>query len=755
MTKKNKMGYIAILGIIACCGFAVSIDAAETGESAKIRLPADIPPVIGCWFPNAVDREPENFKPFLDQVAKHTAYNLLTTSIRIGSRYMVDQDVHDAFKAAAAYARKRGIGIVPELGFWSSFNKAYPEETLNMVRLQTVDLAGEGEVIAKTGHRARANMLQGWPFKIGPARIARVYSYVRDAKGVDPQTVKDITSACKVREVTSTSIAVAIPCNAGTRGRQACVLFEIPWQWPDPFSPLLPQHQRDHLGQYADVELAGACLDEYGLPAFAKANELWCSPHWSGAYAERTKGRDLLRDMVLMVLGEKGREAERYAAVNHYMEMTWQQHAAVEDDFYKATKDIFGAAAFVGTHPTWQPHLNALEARRNGWDWWAVRRDYGQTDESTPYCVRTALSKKWGKPVGYNMYYSTRIADYERELWVNALAGFRVNYHPVYPSRRKNRRPMGGWDRTILWEGGLMRGDCRVRMLNFISKTQVDCPVAVIFGHASALNWSGASYADAGDSLANAFWGTGFYADLIPTSEIENSALRVDEDGYVRYGNQKYEAVVLYHPEFEKPGIGTFFKTAAKGKTALYRMGDWTRDFEGAEFDGKATLPSEMLVVGDARSCVDLVTAKLRESGIVPHTPGPSRSGQSRLIDGTVILTSGATDPAGDPIQKTIQVNGHDVSFDAIGVAAVRLAKDGTLEAMAAGGLKQFGVGRTKIELPQRADVALWKDGKSVWHGVLQDYEGEVPKVLQELCKNWIRLKVPEPVLSGRTPNTQ
>jgi len=115
------------------------------------------------------------------------------------------------------------------------------------------------------------------------------------------------------------------------------------------------------------------------------------------------------------------------------------------------------------------------------------------------------------------------------------------------------------------------------------------------------------------------------------------------------------------------------------------------------------------------------------------------------MIDGTVILTSGATDPAGDPIQKTIQVNGQDVSFDAIGVAAVRLAKDGTLEAMAAGGLKQFTVGKTKIELPQRADVALWKDEKGVWHGVLQDYEGEVPKVLKELCKNWTRLRVPEP----------
>jgi hypothetical protein len=710
-------------------------------DSIRIRLPAHVAPVIGCWFPAVADREPENFKPFLDQVAEYTAYNLLTTSIRIGSRSMADQDVHGGFKAAAAYARKRGIGLVPELGSWSLFNKANPQETLSMVRLQTVDLAGEGEVIATTRHADGASMLQGQPFKIGPAGIARVYMFARGAKGIDPSTVKDITSACQVKDATPTSISVVIPCDAGTRGRQACVLFEIPWQWPDPFSPLLPQHQRDLIGKYADVELAGACLDEYGLPAFAKDNELWYSPHWSAAYAKRTQGRDLLRDMVLMVLGEEGRDAERHGAINHYMEMTWQQLAAVEEDFYKATKDIIGDTAFVGTHPTWQPHLNAGEIRRNGWDWWAVRRDYGQTDETTPFCVRTALAKKWGKPVGYNMYYSTQIADYERELWVNALAGFRVNYHPVYPAREDGR----GWARKPLWRGRLMRGDCRVRLLNFISKTQVDCPVAVIFGHAGALNWAGASYADAGDGLAQAFWDTGFYADLIPTSEIGSSALRVDDEGYVRYGNQKYAAVVLYHPEFERAGTGEFFRKAAKGKTTLYRLGAWTRDFNGVAFDGNAALPPEMPLLEGARDAVAQVTAVLRERGIAPHTP-PGRSGQCRLIDGTVILTAGEKDVAGDPIQETIQVNGHDVTFDAIGIAAVRLAKDGKLEALAAGGLKKFSVGSQMIELPQRADIAMWKDESGTWHGALQDYQGDVPDSLSTICKNWLRLDVPAPL---------
>jgi hypothetical protein len=79
----------------------------------------------------------------------------------------------------------------------------------------------------------------------------------------------------------------------------------------------------------------------------------------------------------------------------------------------------------------------------------------------------------------------------------------------------------------------------------------------------------------------------------------------------------------------------------------------------------------------------------------------------------------------------------------------VRLDKDGKLEALAAGGLKRFAVGKTKIELPQRIDVALWKDEKGVWKGVLQDYHGPVPEALQNMCREWLRLDVPAELKEG------
>ncbi|MCY3018333.1 MAG: hypothetical protein NTW87_04775 [Planctomycetota bacterium] len=345
------------------------------------------------------------------------------------------------------------------------------------------------------------------------------------------------------------------------------------------------------------------------------------------------------------------------------------------------------------------------------------------------------------------------------------MAGGRMNFHVLYPGNP----PWTERGKQLL-RSPVIRADCRIRLLNFISAAPVDCPVAVIFGHSCAMNWAGPAYDDVGMELTDAFWRAGYYADLIPSSELRDQALRVDADGNIWFGQQRYAAVVLYHPEFENATTAEFFQKAAKGKTILYRVGDWTQNFDAKAFDGNAALPSRMKVARDINGCAEAVLAELRHAGIEPQTcatmtfpkwGGMGRtsaalpsSGICRLVDGTVILASGQNDVRGDPIQKTIKVaprhgsgqDGHDVAFDAVGVAAVRLDKDGKLEALAAGGLKSFVVGETKIELPQRADVALWKDPKGVWQGVLQDYAGHVPKDLAALCKNWIRLQVPEPL---------
>ena len=162
-------------------------------------------------------------------------------------------------------------------------------------------------------------------------------------------------------------------------------------------------------------------------------------------------------------------------------------------------------------------------------------------------------------------------------------------------------------------------------------------------------------------------------------------------------GKQRYAAVVLYRPEFENAATAEFFQRAARGKTILYRIGEWTKDFNGKPLDANAALPAPMKGAVDIMTCAREVIAKLTEAGVQPQTPasgmfpkwnGQGResadmpaSGHTRLTDGTVILVAGEKDRTGDPIQETIEVHGHKVTFDAAGVAAVRLSEDGKLEA--------------------------------------------------------------------------
>ena len=125
-------------------------------------------------------------------------------------------------------------------------------------------------------------------------------------------------------------------------------------------------------------------------------NGYWFSRHQAEAYAKASGGRDLVRDSLLMWLGEAGRASERQAAVNAVMELNRARNTEIEEAYYRNAKAIFGADSFVGTHDTVFPYPDAREFERNGLNWWTAVRDIAQTDEITPYSCRTSLAKKFG-----------------------------------------------------------------------------------------------------------------------------------------------------------------------------------------------------------------------------------------------------------------------------------------------------------------------------------------------------------------------
>ena len=765
------------LAIASCLAVVLAgVEGSRAGaDEASFRVPAGHLPCIvqGVWKDG--DFGSGKYCRVLDVWAEHSPYDLIVMTTR-ANKELTDDDVHRQVREAAAYARQRGMRMAMNLDVRlarSAFQRRYPDEMQEVIRLAEVPLSDVGTASVGASPLVLGDHMTGGttPYVSLAGRVARVYRYRKGPEGIEPDSVTDVTADCRVLKAEPQAVTVAVPCGAETQGCHACLLAAFTHFTPAVFAPhLIPFHD-ELVREYADAGLAGATIDEWGFPpsyGSLGGNDLWYSRFYERAYAQRTGGRDLVRDCLLMCFGQRGRHGERVAAVNRYLELNRLRNGEIEDRYYRVVKEVLGPESFVGLHATWWPDVCTREFKKNGLDWWIATRDLAQTDESVPWCCRTSLCKKCGSPVWYNEFYNTNLPPYLREVWSGTLAGGRVTYHPRYPRPQGDNDPDFG--QTYLLRGPLMRAECRVRMLNFIANTPADCPVAVIFGHACAMNWAGPAHGEAGVKLAGQLRAAGFPADLIPSSEIGSGTLRVDEEGFLRYGPQRYAAMVFYHPELETPQTAQFLRQVADAqKTALYRLGTWTMDFDGRPFDGEAALPSEMAVPDDEAACVRQVAADLRQRGVEPQvalgpskrgieiiaqaTPAPCR-GHARLIDGTRIVMAAEKDPTGDPIQTTLVIDAREVEVDALGVVGVRLDGQGQLEAVAAGGLKHLRTGPTEIRLSRRLDLALWRGDDGRWHGVVQDGEGDVPPALAALTDDWLRLAVPRPWDDAHGPSS-
>ncbi len=723
---------------------------------------SDWPPVIGAWFWKDSALEPDGYKPFLDVAAAESAYTLLSTSLRISKGEIVDPHVREQIGKAVRYADSLGLKIAFDFDVRlarRAFQSRYPAELQEELVLKLVESPASGSVqVTFTGKDLRDHMTGCTiPYNCLTTRLVRAYSFVRGGDGIDPATVR-IISQDKLTAVADgpRKLTVTVLVEAG---RSVCVMASHTYLTPDVFAPHLLSFQREIIQQYADLPLVGVMKDEWGFPPDHSGNpahdRYWYSKPMAQVYAECSGGRDLLRDALLMCFGEKGRICEQQAAINRYRRLCRERNVKIEDDFYNAGKEFFGKDAVVVTHSTWTPYPGAQEFRKHGLDWWEATRDIGQCDESTPYSCRTSLAKRWGYPLWYNQYYSPKLEAYAKELWAGALSGGRLNFHPLYPCKTMpiNER------HCILMRQPFMRGLMRLRMLDFITHAPLNCPVAVVFGHAAAMNWTHSSYNRVGMNAASALSAQGYPVDLFPSSLVNTSSLRIDDEEYVCLGPQRYSAVVLFEPEFGSIKELSFFTRAAAGKSALFIVGEWTRDQNGQSLDAGKQLQSKIKSFKDEESCVQMVQQYLEKTNVSPVTgwtervkswgqPGkawcaaPPMSGHTLLTDGTYIRVAGSTDTSGNPIQETFSSHGHSVTVDAVGIVAIRFAKNGQLMAFAAGGLHSVKTDGLELTLHERVDIAFERGADDRFHGVLQGLAGEVPDALKAITDDWQRLNV-------------
>ena len=731
-------------------------------DQQSYRLPNTVMPELANWFWFDKEFLPEGYKEYLDKVSSHSTFGLISASIRMHKRELTEESVHSQLKLAANYALQHGIGLTADLDVRAArryFEAHYPEELQEMLILREVNLSNEKTSNAVVKSHDLNDHYTGRTVHYIPlkSQLLRVYAYSSDINGIDGKTLTDITESCQVKYNSKDSIGIELPKTNLNGVNKACILTSFTHLSPDLFSPHLLSFQREIINRYRDIPLAGAFKDEWGFPiSHDKTHtEVWYSKFRAQDYAKRTNGRDLLYDCLLMKFGIQGKLSEQQKAINYFMIQSLERNHEIEDDFYKATKEAFGPKAVVLAHATWWPFPSQFEYTKNGLDWWVATRDWAQTDEITPFGVRTALSKKWGSSVWYNMYYSSKVEDYPIALWTSVLGGGRVSFHPVYPSTEKNKNI-----HFDFLTKPLLIAESRIRLLNFISNAPLDCHVAVIFGHANTMNWAGSQFDDPGMDLVSNLWREGIATDLIPTSEIANGSLKVDKDGYVTYGKQRYDVAILYHPEFEGNTTGMFFSNPNLKSTRLIRLGNWTRNFDAEIVNATSLLPRKMSTIITNSEAVSEALDVLNDRKIELQSPAttllkgfncvsnaPPTSGFSHLLDGTFVQIAATNNKAGDPIQSTVKLKNQSVTFDAVGLAAVRLDDQGNLEALAAGGLSYFAVGNFALKLKNPLDLSIWKDKNRQWHGVVQGSKGKIPKALLKITKDWVQLEIPSPLV--------
>jgi hypothetical protein len=192
----------------------------------------------------------------------------------------------------------------------------------------------------------------------------------------------------------------------------------------------------------------------------------------------------------------------------------------------------------------------------------------------------------------------------------------------------------------------------------------------------------------------------------------------------------------------------------------LLKLGSWTKNFDADPINSLDLLPKKMSTISSNTEVVSEVLAILKNKHIELQSPArlvlkgfnsasnaPPTTGFCYLTDGTLIQIAGTKNEAGDPINSTVKLKNHSITFDAEGVAAARLDDQGNVAAMAAGGLRSFSSGTFALQLKDPLDLAIWKDQNGIWHGVVQGAKGKIPAALLEIIKDWVQLEIPTPLI--------
>ena len=764
----------------------VAIEADPLVPDAPGRLPKQIDgrpvlPDFGCFW--SFDLEGENYKNMIDAVAPTNAFDVLAITLRSQKAFDGALDVVAATKRAAEYAREKyGVDTVLDLDLRIArydFEKARPDLSQERLLFARQETAKDDREIVFT---LKADVLSDHytgsaPYYVRGGRVVKAWTYSCDDQGeIVPTSIQDATELARwdknrrpvenkpgdeVDDSVDNSLEVSFNRNElPEKAENVAVAVAFRYSYPDLFADESLELERRVFGQYRDVPTIGGYKDEWGFPPGFNRDErlddFWFSERMAQAYARRYDGRDLVDDLFLAYQPQKGRDRERIDVVDRYRKLCSDRAVDFENQSYRLNKEIWGKDAFVGVHCTWFPWPNILEMRKNGIMWWKAPRDVAQTDEFVPFCIRNSMAKgcdsQW-----VNMFYARQTAPYVEEHWTAAASGGRVHVHAIYPRDENSpTNPLESRLLPIVGDAGVNRIREKIRLLNLVSNSQIDSPVAVVFGRFGASNPLRPEYLAVGVDLCDLLSSKGYPADLIPVDEVFSN--RPDgtpkwsvKDSHLAYGNQKYEAILLCgESDAEEDAWNALRKLADETPDCQTKFIVVPADATREEKEASAEQAVEIACAAGFVKQTPWVRDAFRFGGEGEISCRPPRTATSRFLDGSLLWIASTESDFGDPIvldREKFEIKRGiftpEISVVANGVFLTRFDEQGKLDAVVLSEAKSLSVGELSFSLSDDetgddpVDLAIWKDSNDQWRGVFQRENNDLPTSLQSVVPQW------------------
>jgi hypothetical protein len=711
MNKMNKFKFLSIiLSGLVCTSYGQKTEVKYVETFDNVNHPQ-----ILYWFWDEATITDKQYLKDIDKMAAHSPFETIFLTSRFKkaeNNFFATEKMKPYFEETVRYAHSKGLKIGIQISKISRVEAPMNKEDATALIAEgecTLDAQGKGSVSNKAFTSRFNRTIQAEP--------VNVWLFRKVADGFyDPASLKEAESEwiqTKINDDFSVDVSITAPETYA--GYHVYVATKHYQNFYDVLSPEHSNHFKKILDAYSDIPFDGTALDENGnmmvdykkltVEKIINPERAWCD-RFDEVYrnAYHTDPARLLLDMRY---APENKPEVRIKAINTYFEAWTKGPVAVENFFYKHSRQLYGNTCFSGFHSTFHNQLSLDDVWCTGIDWWDLPREYGQTDEGFPMPDRMGVGLSGTKPVMYNMFYNNSKEAIFRDALDKAAFGVRVHYHAW--------NDVGAWGKNLQDDDfleELIPVENRVRLLNHFNPAPPKLPLLIVYNFPYLFNW----YPDRNQlnyigiretnmqSAANSVWGAGYTCATIPSTWLERGTVTVREDGKVQIKDRLFDAVIFLYPQYAKQASLSFMKELLDKKGALMIKGEATKDFDGNDCSALFAEISERALPFDMEQIPKLG---------VSHNPIPNGT---FLQDGSVVMSNYSSVKDKTNTEFTIRIGNDEFSGSYEGVFALKTDKKGRIEKMACGNFKSLRRNnQTILELERPADIFITKEkGKTI-----------------------------------------